>query len=157
MSTLSDVSIDELCTQKDPLISPYNWPQLQPASYDLTLHEIGADKRDVFLLPSRKFILASTLETVHLPANVQGVVMGKSSLARQGLQIESAGFVDPGFFGQLVLEVYNFSSEAIQLGQGMLIAQIVFNWLDQPARAPYGTDHLNSHYQYQVGVTESRT
>lgn len=154
---LSDNTIEELCTGKEPhLIAPYNGARLQPASYDLSLGEvldypIGVRK----LLEPGEFIIASTKETVHIPSNLVGRMEGKSSLARQGLIVHTAGFVDPGFCGQLTLEITNLSKEIRPLDPGMLIAQIAFTLLDRPSNRPYGTEGLGSHYQYQKGPTAS--
>ena len=102
------------------------------------------------------FILASTLETISVPSDLCGFVVGKSSVARKGMQIESAGLVDPGFKGQLTLEVINFSREPFILTVGMRIAQIFFGQLDHTADLPYGSPDLNSHYQNQEGPTPAR-
>jgi len=86
---------------------------------------------------------------------IVGRIEGKSSLARKGLIVHTAGFVDPGFNGQLVLEITNLSDEIFILKPGMRIAQIAFQFLDKPASKPYGHPELGSHYQDQVGVVES--
>ena len=44
----------------------------------------------------------------------------------------------------------------IKLYPGLLIAQLSFMGLDQPAERPYGSAELGSHYQGQVAATESR-
>ncbi|MGA4923503.1 dCTP deaminase, partial [Bacillus subtilis] len=68
----------------------------------------------MFVLFPQQFILAAT-ERVTLGNELAGQVAGKSSLARLGLYVESAGFIDPGFDGPITLELYNVSPNSILL------------------------------------------
>lgn len=160
MSTLSDISIEEACQQYDPpLIVPYNPDLLQPASYDLILDHIMDFEGQIhhhYFLNSKEFILGSTKEKVHIPSWLVARIEGKSSLARKGLMVHTAGFIDPGFSGTLTLEITNHSGVPYRLEAGMKIAQLAFQQLDRPARRPYGHPDLGSHYQGQVGATPSR-
>lgn len=94
------------------------------------------------------FILGSTLEWLELPDYLMGTLTGKSGLGRMGLMIHStAGHVDPGWKGQLTLEITNQAPYPIILHPGMYIAQISFELLNSPAERPYGSPGLGSHYQ----------
>jgi dCTP deaminase len=109
------------------------------------------------VLRNTDFWLASTAETVRIPDDMVAVVNGKSSLGRLGLVVhQTAGFIDPGFRGQITLELTNVSRKPIKLVAGMPICQLVFMKLDSPAERPYGTPGLGSHYQGQRGPTPSR-
>jgi dCTP deaminase len=101
------------------------------------------------------FVLASTLERVKIPNDLVGRVDGRSSLARLGLVIESAGWIDPGFFGEITLELFNQGPRVLRLYPGDRICQISFSQLTGPARRPYGSDR-GSKYQEQKGPTASR-
>ena len=80
-----------------------------------------------------------------------------SSLGRLGLIVHAtAGFCDPGWKGTLTLELNNLTRVPIKLYPGLLIAQLSFMSLDQPAMRPYGSPELGSHYQGQQAATESR-
>lgn len=136
--------------------------QIQPASVDLKLANEFLDPwtkaRTVpgwFSLAPGQCVLATTLERVKIPPNMVARVEGKSSWGRQFLMVHStAGFIDPGFDGQITLELKNLSdSEPLLLKAGCYIAQVSFQWLDEPADRPYGSTGLNSHYQGQTGVT----
>lgn len=161
---LSDRDIQEKMYHGDIGISPFNPEvQLQPASVDLTLGNLAVvddvtyDLTDggLWLLVNR-FALVSTQETVTLSDYVAAKVEGKSSLARLGLLVHfTAGFIDPGFSGQITLELMPFK-ERIFLKPGMKISQICFFELSSPAVRPYGTKSLGSKYQGQAGPTESR-
>lgn len=100
------------------------------------------------------FWLGSTVEKVHIPTDLVAQVNGKSSWARKGLIVHTtAGFVDPGFRGQITLELKNVSGGPLLLTAGTPICQLVFTQLTSPAERPYGTPGLRSHYQGQSGVT----
>lgn len=149
-------------------IHPLAAGALQPASVDLrlgpallvthadevTVHDLRDD--GPFRMERHHFILGATLEYLRLPDDLAGVLAGKSSLARLGLQIHAAGFVDPGWHGDLTLEIVTFSPRPVYLTLGMPIAQIAFEVLDQPAARPYGSPGLGSKYQGSRGPVLSR-
>lgn len=104
------------------------------------------------------FWLASTVEMVRVPTDLVAQVNGKSSWARQGLMAHTvSGFVDPGFKGQITLELKNVSAGPLRLFPGIPICQLVFTQLTSPAERPYGSTGLDSHYQGQTGPTASRS
>jgi dCTP deaminase len=103
------------------------------------------------LLPGR-CLLGSTVERVTIPNNLAARVEGKSTLGRVFLVTHcTAGFIDPGFDGQITLEIVNLGPWRILLRPGMKIAQINFTQLTQPCARPYGSPGLGSHYQGQQG------
>src|SRR5690606_14400289 len=110
-----------------------------------------------FVLHPGEFALGHTAERFAMPDDVVGIVNGKSSLGRLGLQVHAtAGFVDPGFSGVIVLELSNVATLPILLRPGMKVAQMVFQSTDQPAERPYGHPELGSKYQGQSGAVASR-
>lgn len=167
-------------------IEPFTPDNVQPASVDLTLdhrflrllnpHPAGIAAIDPkspeiaklmttceplwdrpFSLYSGEFALGSTVERVKIPDHMVGRLDGKSSLGRLGLFVHAtAGYVDPGWDGQLTLEFFNASPIPIWLHPGMRICQISFQQLSSPANRPYGGDTLNSKYQGQEGPVASQ-
>lgn len=137
----------------------------QPASLEVHLADAATRHEDGYVeaggpmtwwLAPGEFALGSTLEKVTLPATLCAQVNGKSSLGRLGLLVHAtAGFVDPGFSGELTLELKNLSNRTIVLHSGMAIAQLVFHRLSSPSQRPYGHEELGSHYQGQVGIRRS--
>jgi dCTP deaminase len=109
-----------------------------------------------FLLRPGEFALAHTYESVKFGAQLAGRVEGKSSLGRLGLICHStAGFIDPGFNGQITLELANMNRLPILLWPGMRIAQLcVFHVTGQVDKV-YGA--AGSKYNHQVGPTPSRS
>ena len=81
---------------------------------------------------------------------------GKSSLGRLGLLIHStAGYVDPGWKGNLTLELSNVANLPIALYYGMKIGQISFFRMSSAVERPYGSPQLGSKYQGQSEPTAS--
>ncbi|OGE73842.1 MAG: dCTP deaminase [Candidatus Doudnabacteria bacterium RIFCSPLOWO2_02_FULL_42_9] len=102
-----------------------------------------------FVIRPRDFVLGSTLEKIELPASIAGRLEGKSSLGRLGLVIHStAGKVDPGFKGNLVLEITNIGTVPIVLHPGMRICQLLFEQLSSPTSKPY-VERDDSKYKNQ--------
>jgi dCTP deaminase len=139
--------------------------QIQPASLDVRLGEefrthpgnerVDLDEFFAFTLLPGECVLASLLERVNLPNDIAARVEGKSTWAREFLTIHSAGFIDPGFHGDVTLELKNDGRKVLVLKPGDLIAQISFHLLAAPAQRPYGHEGLDSHYQGQEGTTPS--
>lgn len=71
---------------------------------------------DTFLLNPNHFVLAQTLERVHMPDSLMGFVEGRSSYARIGVSVHvTAPKIDPGFNGHITLEMANFGKLPVQL------------------------------------------
>lgn len=168
---LSDNTIFTMLENKTLTISPLETEQVQPASVDIrlgntfstvedspsgiiTLESEAAYKTitaDTYILLPNQFILATTMEYFELPDNLTAFVEGRSSLGRLGLFIQNAGWVDPGFKGEITLELYNANRFAIELKAGRRVGQLVFAQLDDIARNPY-----RGKYQGQKGAVGSR-
>jgi dCTP deaminase len=109
-----------------------------------------------FILHPGEFVLGSTLERVALPDDVVARLEGKSSLGRLGLLIHStAGYVDPGWDGNLTLELSNVANLPITLYDGMRIGQISFQRMSSPVEVAYGDPKLGSRYRGQRDPTAS--
>ena len=160
-----------MINEKTLTIYPITDEQIQPASVDIRLGNtfsivddspsgiITLEKEiqyktittDTYLIMPCHFILASTMEYFELPDNLTAFVEGRSSLGRMGLFIQNAGWVDPGFKGEITLELYNANRCAIELKAGRRVGQLVFAEMDDAAIHPY-----NGKYQGQTGATGSR-
>ena len=179
---LSDKSIRDEIRNGQIAISPFDPSDVQPASVDLHLGskvlvfrnstspfiDLRKDLPDLnemveiaedqpFILHPGEFVLGNTLERIKLSDAIVARLEGKSSLGRIGLLIHStAGFVDPGWDGNLTLELSNVSRLPLTLYKGMPIGQISFQYLSTPAENPYGSKSLRSRYQGQTEPTASR-
>ena len=158
-------------------VHPYDADMVQPASLDVRLSDkflvfrnhsgkiIDVKKptgyltepveTDEFYLHPGEFVLASTIEWFSIPKHLVARVEGKSSLGRLGLLVHAtAGFIDPGFKGNITLELSNLANLPIVLYSGMKIAQVSFMLMAAPVENPYGT--RNNKYQDQSGPTASK-
>ncbi|HEX5429772.1 MAG TPA: dCTP deaminase [Patescibacteria group bacterium] len=125
-------------------------------SFDLLTEKVSKKKGESFVLHPRDFVLGATLENIELPDTLAGRLEGKSSLGRLGLVIHStAGKVDPGFKGKLVLEITNIGTVPIMLYPEMRICQLLFEQLSSPTSQAY-TDRKSSKYKFQKGATSSK-
>jgi dCTP deaminase len=135
--------------------SRYPFIDVRQEQPDLTeLVEIDAEQP--FILHPGEFVLGSTLERVVLPDDLVARLEGKSSLGRLGLLIHStAGYVDPGWDGNLTLELSNVANLPITLYYGMKIGQISFQRMSSPVEVAYGDARIGSKYRGQRDPTAS--
>ena len=181
MTVLSDRDIRTAVQAGRVRIDPYDASCLQPSSVDLHLDRdfrvfrnnrypyidvrqpqpdltelVSIEDDEPFILHPGEFVLGQTLEWVELPDDLVARLEGKSSLGRLGLLIHStAGYVDPGWKGNLTLELSNVANLPIALYFGMKIGQISFFQMTSPVERPYGSRELGSKYQGQSQPTAS--
>jgi len=111
---------------------------------------------EAFILHPNNFILASTKEYIKVPDDMVLKVEGKSTLARMGILVHTAGFVDPGFEGTLTLEISNQSNLPVALYPDMHICQIAVEILSSPAEVPYNK-RKKSLYSKAKGPIAAKT
>ncbi|MCP4815959.1 MAG: dCTP deaminase [Planctomycetaceae bacterium] len=162
---LSDNSLTNLAISG--LVKPFIAENVQGSSIDLTLGEtikveapVGSggkwfdtNIKDAYDLAPGEFILAHTEETITIPSGCSAMVLLRSSAARAGYEHSLAGWCDPGFKGQLTLELRNncrFHHLPVQAG--MRLCQLIVHKLDESAANPYS---IRGNYQGQTGVTAS--
>jgi len=162
---LSDRDIKKLIKEKRLIFKPeLTADQIGPASIDLKLGPVfksfnvskhhlldikkGLPDKDFtitrklkrgesYILHPNDFVLAATLEYIVVPDDIVLRVEGKSTLARMGILVHTAGFVDPGFEGTLTLEISNQSDLPVALYPEMYICQVAVEYLSSPAEVPY--------------------
>jgi dCTP deaminase len=131
----------------DIAISPFDASQINPNSYDLTLHnellvyeEVVLDIKTpnryrrieipdcgLVLSPSQVY-LGRTVEHTETH-NLVPMIEGRSSLGRLGLFVHvTAGFGDVGFKGYWTLEM--FAVQPIRIYPGIQICQIIYHTLE---------------------------
>jgi dCTP deaminase len=171
MSTQVDHQIRELC-RNSGLVEPFDPEMVNPASIDVTLGNIvqvegricgpehertrwrTVDISNGFTLTPGQFILAHTAEFVRVPNWLESVFQLKSSRAREGLEHLLAGYIDPGFCGQVTLELLNVNQRhTIELYAGMRIGQLRFNSLDV---APLRSYAVTGRYMNDLGPVPSK-
>lgn len=165
MASIVDFQIRQLSREMG-LIEPFNLDQVNPASYDVRLGptlKVETDNgsfidfnisKETFYMPPGAFVLAHTAEFVRIPSNLECVFQLKSSRGREGYGHQLAAYIDPGFNGQITLELHNSRRfRELPLYEGLLIGQLRFAKLDQ---TPMRTYAVTGRYQNDTGVQESR-
>ncbi|AGM11405.1 dCTP deaminase [Halogranum tailed virus 1] len=172
---LGEQEIIERVESGDLYISPFVEEHVEPASVDLrlghsftTIEPTGRtiDTHDPDSFEARTFevdtlelypgetILGTTLEEVGIPSDLVGNVVGRSSLGRLDVVIhKTAGFIDPGFKGEITLEIENEGQHPVKLYPGDRVCQIWFARVNG-VETPYGEER-GSQYQGQSGATPS--
>lgn len=103
---------------------------------------------DIYVLHPNRFVLGSTLEWIRMPTCCAGSIVGKSSLGRHGLIIETAPVVHPDFSGCLTLELANVGEVPIALRPGMEIAQLQITRAEGPGS---GSGRLKGYRRPTLG------
>ncbi len=164
MSVLSDKDIlerwEDLFPYTDNLLACLQ-NRVQPASVDLQLNRVlknidgetfCLNEKNKYVLQPGEFILGSTVEYVTIPHDIVARVEGRSSVGRLGVMVHvTAGYIDPGFKGNITLELFNCSDKPFQLCFGDYLCQIVFETLSSPCLNGY-----DGKYQGDVGVACSK-
>ena len=111
----------------------------------------GHDHQPV-IIPANGFALAHTVETLKMPDDVIGICVGKSTYARVGV-ILNVTPIEPGWRGQVTLEITNSLPRPVKVYPGEGIVQILFARGESP-RVTYSS--RNGKYQDQKGVTPAK-
>jgi len=113
---------------------------------------LSIPKEGFVLMPGEVYLYAVN-ERIGVKGNIRAKVEGKSSLGRLGLFIHiTAGFIDPGFEGSLVLELV--ATRPIKVYPDMKICQIEFARVEGEIEESYD-QKAGSKYHGQISVQES--
>ena len=109
---------------------------------------------DPIIIPGNGFTLAHSVEVVNIPEGVCATAVGKSTYARCGL-IVNVTPIEPGFSGQVTLELHNASPKPVKVYPLMGICQLQFHRLEEYPMHSYKNkmDGKPGKYQYQMGIT----
>jgi len=161
MATIVDHQIRQLCRDMG-LVEPFDPEFINPASIDVRLgptliQEDGTEidiENGVYVMEPGEFLLAHTIEYVRVPPNLECVFNLKSSRGREGYEHLMAAYIDPGFHGQVTLELVNVNrKKRLPLEHGMRIGQLRFSKLDA---IPMRTYAVTGRYQGDLGAQRSK-
>ena len=138
-------------------LEPFDPECVNPASVDLrvnTKRVVGLagwtwSHRGEWQITPGSPVLLSTVEFVRMPNDCAGVLYPKSSMARQGLDHALAGFVDPGFCGELTMEFHAHCPVTIRNRQ-RVVQLVLYRMESVPEKVYCGK------YQNQRGPTVAR-
>jgi dCTP deaminase len=106
-------------------------------------------------LPGQTFGLALTIETFHIPRDIIGVAVGKSTYARCGIFLNTTP-AEPGWQGRLVVELFNSSPDAVRIYANEGIGQMLFNQLSTLPSVSYDERPEGGKYQNQQNITYAK-
>ncbi len=142
-------------TNVDEVIDPRRFKDVSYRDKVLTRINIPFGKEDGYpvVLDPHSYVLGVTLEYFCIPRNIKARVVGKSTLARCAILINTTP-AEPLWEGHLTLEIGNLSPlpAVIFVGQG--IAQMEFEMLSGEPEVDYAGK--GGIYQGQLGVTPAR-
>jgi len=170
---LSDLTILQELKKGNIIISPFDPKYLNPNSVDLTiapqfkryvpdvLDPRKPNETEDFVIPEEGYVLQpgevylyACNERIGVKDNIRAKVEGKSSLGRLGLFVHvTAGFIDTGFEGSLVLELV--ATRPIRIYPNMKICQVEFARVEGIILETYDRKS-GSKYHGQTGVQESK-
>jgi dCTP deaminase len=134
------------------------YPFFEKQIYDgcsFGLSSCGYDVRidESLVLRPGDFALASTVEQFTMSNNIMARVADKSTWARRGICVQNT-VIEPGWRGYLTLEITNHSQNTIKINRGVGIAQIIFEWLDEPTDLPYSGKYQDQNAGPQQAIME---
>jgi dCTP deaminase len=149
------------------VIDPFDEANLNPNSYNLTLHdelityeEVVLDMRkanrvrrltippDGLVLSPNQLYLARTVERTETH-NLVPMIEGRSSIGRLGLFVHvTAGFGDVGFCGFWTLEM--FAVQPVRIYAGVQICQIIYHQIVGDV-----TEYCSNKYQHNRDIQPS--
>ena len=179
---LSDTDIKKAVKNGDVILRGFDEKRLQPASYDILLgdkfmltdtHSIDAinpvekkfaKTREIILKKGEAFTLHPGVSILGVSKDYFGShnhllqLHGKSSLARIGLMVHNtAGLINPGWFGCITFELCNLNSVPIVLTPGMAIGQLTFTLLSSEPRSGYKQVSSYVNRKWKTDNSKKRT
>lgn len=121
---------------------------LSSCGYDVRLDQ------DIWLWPGWGR-LGSTIEYIRMPNDLCAEVKDKSTNARLFVLVQNT-IIEPGWEGNLTLELTRFLPWPILLKRGTPIAQIVFKMLDKPTEQPYRGKYQNQQRGPQPAILSNQ-
>lgn len=118
-------------------IAPFAEESLQPASYDLRAAEDT-------VLKHGELSLVATMEFISLPDDLAATLGGRSSFGRKGVLL-GAGYIDPGFRGNLTLCMVNMGPADIPVAKGTRIVQMLIHPILGDVENTYSGNYQDSH------------
>ena len=182
MAVLSDRDIKQYLKEGKIVIEGFNEEHLGPSSIDLTLgNKIRVFRYNEFpfidtksnipdshmelievkqgkpiIVHPGELILGATKEYIKMPDDLMARLDGRSSLGRLGIIIHStASAIDPGFEGNIVLEIVNISKIPVYIWPNQRVCRITFDKLTSPSEVPYSKKKdTKYHQQSSPGVSK---
>ena len=145
MAVLSDGRLIEMIADGKLKLSPFLLENIQPASIDLRLDklikfqtgegiiDLSEDSsqhfsefvvQDEYILDVGAMILGRTLEYIGIPRDCNATIHNRSSIARDGVDVSTASYINPAYEGRLPLIIRNIGNKPVRLFPGIRICQM---------------------------------
>jgi dCTP deaminase len=114
-----------------------------------TVTRVDEDGSRYVILPPNSYLLGVTPEYFKMPRDVLAICMGKSTYARAGAHVNVTP-IEPGFEGQVVIEVSNGTSLPMKIYANEGISQFCFFRGTEPCETSYADK--DGKYMGQTGI-----
>ncbi len=142
---LIDVTCNHVNLHLDNKLIKYTGKSLDLKNPDVDFEEIIISSEGYELKPN-EFLIGSTVEMVTIPNGFWGLIETKGNIARAGIQAHNAdGHIDPGFSGNITLEIKNNSNRSIIIYPGISFVQIYFFQATTKSDRPYNGKYQNQN------------
>lgn len=120
------------------IIDPKRFKNDPQGTYHSRIFDKVTDIADneAVMIPPGGYILGNSMERICMPSNLKGTCVGKSTLARCGVGINTTP-LEPGWEGYLTLEIANHTPCPIKVYVGEGIAQLEFHTLSSDPGQTY--------------------
>lgn len=115
---------------------------------DMPISSYVDHEGDYVIIPPNSYVLGHTIEYFNLPRDVGAICVGKSTYARVGC-IVNVTPIEPGFCGEVVIELSNATPLPMKVYAGQGIAQFIF-FRGEPCEVSYAD--RDGKYQGQTGI-----
>ena len=156
---LSSYGYDIRLTEDIKLFTNVNTGEIDPLRFDEQGCLVDAEVKTTedgaryVRIPPNSYLLGSTVEYFRIPKDIMVVCLGKSTYARCGA-IVNVTPIEPGFEGNVVIEISNSTPLPMRIYIDQGIGQFMFFEGDEPCEVSYA-DRAGK-YQGQTGVTLPR-
>ena len=147
---LSSYGYDVRLSTKFKIFNNINHGIIDPIEFNESLcvdHE-----GEYCIIPPNSYILGVTIEKFKIPDDIIAICVGKSSYARCGA-IVNVTPIEPGFEGEIVIEIANSTPLPIKVYANMGIAQFIFF---RGPKCQVNYRDRKGKYQGQTGITTSK-
>ncbi|QXN70587.1 putative deoxycytidine triphosphate deaminase [Bacillus phage vB_BspM_AgentSmith] len=114
---------------------------------------VDEDGGEYVLIPPHSYLQAPTVEYFDIPRDIMVVVLGKSTYARSGV-VCNVTPIEPGFQGNVVIELANVTSSHVRCYLNEGVAQFLFFQGNEPCGLSYADK--GGKYQGQTGMTMAK-
>jgi dCTP deaminase len=112
-----------------------------------------ADTDKGFKIRPNEVVHVQTLENIKLPNGLMGLITGRSTYSRLGLEVQlTQDLKQPGHSGPVILQIKNNAPFSLRLYPGMRIAQLLIAALNKPCSTGYDASPNSKYKMERYGI-----